>query len=183
MRKTHGSYANPVVDRLPDFSYNGGKVENIMNIKTKKKNKNISKMELMYMTQFLAENILGKRLAANVSLTIHFKKLKKNHWAYCEAYMLDGRKYRDFTLEVNKKLKRKKLIKTIAHELVHVKQYARNEFDHKSGIDYKWKGSIVSIEDKDYVKMPWEVEARSYEEPMYEKYINHLRENPPKFLG
>ena len=61
----------------------------------------------------------------------------KNADGYCS--MEDDEK-RTFTIEVNKTLKLRQLIMTLIHEMVHVKQFARNEMiDCPTNGRYRWK--------------------------------------------
>jgi hypothetical protein len=78
----------------------------------------------------------------------------------------------------------KEPIRTIIHELVHVKQYANNQlFDYKDG-KTKFEGQIYkrttpSFKYTDYERYwdsPWEVEAYGRTEGIYELFkINHRR--------
>jgi hypothetical protein len=59
---------------------------------------------------------------------------------------------------------------TVAHEMVHVKQYARREitdYVHSNGVAskakyWKWKDRMVS-DATDYWDLPWEIEANGRE--------------------
>jgi hypothetical protein len=54
-------------------------------------------------------------------------------------------------------LDQEKLIITMAHEMVHVKQYAKGQMTHtKNGRGRLWKGKKINAE---YYDSPWELEA------------------------
>lgn len=54
-----------------------------------------------------------------------------------------------------------RLVLTIAHEMIHVKQYARGQIKHKLGRKtYYWMGKPIR---KQYFEQPWELEAFSKE--------------------
>ena len=54
-------------------------------------------------------------------------------------------------------LDQEKLISTMAHEMVHVKQYAKGQMTHtKNGRVRLWRGKKIRAE---YYDCPWEVEA------------------------
>jgi hypothetical protein len=60
------------------------------------------------------------------------------------------------------------MLKTIAHEMVHVKQYMRGELD---GYNETWKGkSAARWMKKDWSLHPWEREAIKQEKRLYNKY-------------
>lgn len=56
---------------------------------------------------------------------------------------------------------------TLAHEMVHFKQYAKGHL-RKDGDIFHWRGKQYSA-DMPYLDMPWEVEAYSKQELMFRK--------------
>ena len=56
-------------------------------------------------------------------------------------------------------------MRTLAHEMVHAKQYIFGELD---GYSDSWKGSDVNY--YSYEDSPWEKEAYKLEEILYEKF-------------
>jgi len=60
---------------------------------------------------------------------------------------------------------------TLAHELVHVKQFARGELTHN--LQY-WKGKDCS--DTDYWKQPWEIEARRLQKKLMIEFMNEFEQ-------
>jgi hypothetical protein len=58
------------------------------------------------------------------------------------------------------------MLQTIAHEMVHVKQYFRKELDG-SNVKWKWKGR--NADGYRYENQPWEREANRLELPLYQK--------------
>ena len=60
---------------------------------------------------------------------------------------------------IEKKLSFDEMVKTLCHEMVHVKQYARNEMTDNAikGV-YRWRNSYIK-ENTSYSKLPWEREA------------------------
>ena len=66
---------------------------------------------------------------------------------------------RTFEIEVDRTLRLRRLLETVAHEMVHVKQYARDELH----VDYAncWKNDFYTK--TDYWDCPWEIEAHGRE--------------------
>ena len=66
---------------------------------------------------------------------------------------------RTFEIEVEVTLRLRRLLETLAHEMVHVKQYARNELH----VEYTncWKNEFYTK--TDYWDCPWEIEAHGRE--------------------
>ena len=76
---------------------------------------------------------------------------------------------RTFELEIDKKIKLNDFVTTLCHEMIHVKQYARNEIN---GVDLCWKGRNIS-KDTDYWNYPWEKEAYR----LQKRYANEIWES------
>jgi hypothetical protein len=78
----------------------------------------------------------------------------------------------DFEIEINNKLSFEHMMITLAHEMVHVKQYAKKELKSKylkgKSID-TWKG--VKYKDLKYDQQPWEQEATLMEQEMFTKFL------------
>ena len=91
----------------------------------------------------------------------------KNADGYCS--MEDDEK-RTFTIEVDKTLKLRQLIMTLIHEMVHVKQFARNEMvDYPTNGRYRWKSKTVP-QNISYEEMPWEREASRLQEKLTDEF-------------
>ncbi len=92
-------------------------------------------------------------LGLDIDLVIEFETLTKHQCGYCD-YEED-----EVIVTIAKRLSRKEVIRTLFHELVHVKQYTDGRLEN----GYKWLGKIY--EDA-YSKLPWEIEAFELEEKM-----------------
>lgn len=69
-----------------------------------------------------------------------------------------------------KKIKYAEMMQTLAHEMVHVKQYFRKELDG-TGCKFKWKGR--NADGYQYENQPWEREAFKREESLYNECWPH----------
>jgi len=77
---------------------------------------------------------------------------------------------RMFTIEIHKNLKLRQLIMTLIHEMVHVKQFARNEMDDfRVNGRYRWKSGSVP-RNVTYYDMPWEKEALRLQEKLTDEF-------------
>jgi hypothetical protein len=79
---------------------------------------------------------------------------------------------RDFEIEVDSSLTLRKMLETVAHEMVHVKQYARremNDWSYKEDKYYKWKDQFVPT-NTDYWDLPWEIEANGREVGLFVRW-------------
>lgn len=128
---------------------------------------------------FFGEYLMGKRLANNINLVIEFKKFGKNNndYAYCD-WTYDNHRSRDFTVTIHSNLSKQDTIAALAHEMVHVKQYAKGEMKdifHPVKM-VKWQGVKYDADELDYWDQPWEIEAYGREKGLCYKFMHHLRE-------
>lgn len=125
---------------------------------------------------FFAEAVCGKRLSNHLSVAISLETMGTGCYGTC--YSVDDRKRpREFIIALNKNLSRKSLLKSLAHEIVHVKQSARGELVHLTRRTSLWKGiEIKSAKGfKDYMFLPWEIEAYGLEENLFSLYNQTFR--------
>ena len=70
---------------------------------------------------------------------------------------------KEFTMTVDSSVSRRRIMETIAHEMVHVKQYAKGELVDLSRCgSTKWQNNLVDSE-TNYWDLPWEIEAHGKE--------------------
>jgi len=86
-------------------------------------------------------------------IEINIKNLKGEASGWCLAD--DSR---TFEIEVEKKQQLRDFIETICHEMVHVRQYVRNEVDLQWSKNPRWKNRRIG-ENVKYLDLPWEKEA------------------------
>ena len=84
---------------------------------------------------------------------------------------------REFTIRVDSSQELQLMLETVAHEIVHVKQFARGELqDLSSDINIcKWQGSIVKCDVVDYYDLPWEIEAHGRERGFFIRWFEQSR--------
>lgn len=139
----------------------------------------ISNHEVRVLLEFLGNKLLG-RLAKTVNVTVNYEIDDRTSHGLIEAIPENGR-CRDFEIYLNTKFGREELIKTICHEMVHVKQYARGELKSQNSKTSMWRGENVSLNDMEYYEYPWEIEAYGREVGLYRMYLRHLHENDMRF--
>ena len=76
---------------------------------------------------------------------------------------------REFTILVKRGMDDEETLKTLSHELVHVRQYARQELNEECT---RWRGRRVNSEEVSYYDLPWEQEAFTIGDQLYEEFIN-----------
>ncbi len=98
-------------------------------------------------------------LDLNVDLTIEFRILRKQHCGFCDYYEDDA------IIIIDRYLSVEDIIRTLFHEMVHVKQYDAGRLEHgSSGI---WLGVLC---EGPYEDLPWELEAYQLEQKMMDAF-------------
>jgi hypothetical protein len=117
---------------------------------------------------FYAENLIpSKRLRDNIFLTIKFDdKLQVWALASIEEYNASN-KAREFLIEIHPWIGAAEIFKTLAHEMVHIKQFVNGETNETLS---KWKGISIDSDAIDYYHHPWELEAYSLETGLWTKF-------------
>lgn len=111
---------------------------------------NKTKRDIAYnVVYFMLQKLLPR--LRNIEIEVKFSKMNDDAVGYC--MMLDNN--REYQLEISKDLNIKELVMTICHEMVHVKQYVRNEMKEGQMV---WKKKPIASDTK-YYDLPWEKEA------------------------
>ena len=85
------------------------------------------------------------------------------------------KKAREFKVEIHPGIGSRNILETLAHEMVHVKQYVEGELNDSMT---NWRGKKVNSDDIDYWIQPWELEALGREQGLLTKFAikEHLWE-------
>ncbi len=78
---------------------------------------------------------------------------------------------RSFLIEIHNQLSIEDYTKALLHELYHILQHIRGDLRDKRGIRC-WKG--IDCSELDYSEQPWEQEAHSKEQELYDEYLTSL---------
>ena len=76
------------------------------------------------------------------------------------GYCLETDNNRTFELEISREQGLRSLLETVAHEMVHVKQFARREMHPETD---EWYGKTYNPKKVSYWDLPWEIEAHGRE--------------------
>lgn len=111
--------------------------------------------------------IPSERIRNNIHITIKFDK---DLDFYGTAGIMGHntlKKAREFEIELHPGIQARGIFSTLAHEMVHVKQYAFGELDEHLSV---WKGKKVNSDKIDYWWQPWEIEAHGLENALLAKF-------------
>ena len=129
---------------------------------------------------FFADKLLTKQLNRHIIVNVVFRKnLDHLGLTYVDDYNSSG-KLREFTLEIYRDQIEEEILKTLAHELVHVRQYSIGDLNEEATL---WQGRLMES-NLAYDNQPWEIEANELADILYEEYIHHdrqrIRKNQPR---
>ena len=136
--------------------------------------------ELREACEFYALQLMDPRMVRNLQIDIE-RTAKSDVQGECVDE--DGvRNPRWFTINLRDAKDDDDVLKTLAHEMVHVKQHAKNELQSgvmiasRGGLKMtsKWMGEIWKPKGKEdhYYDSPWEIEAYGREIGLYHRWLN-----------
>lgn len=135
--------------------------------------------EIEAAAQFYGELLMGKNLIKNLHLRLVFTKTQGNGTTWED----DISRPCEFTITIEKGMSKRETLITLAHEMVHVKQYATGELrDYMSSSKLqRWRDEKRDWSQVEYWDLPWEIEAYGRERGLYVRFVDHLKAQ--KFLG
>jgi len=149
----------------------------IKGIKTSKKRSLIRNA-----TEHMISALIGDRMSLNVEIKFTNLKEDENCYGVCE-WIDDPVRPRRFMITIDNKQNLREQLKTLAHELVHVKQYCRGElYDYQRGDTNRtrWRNTIINNEVKsliEYKKLPWEKEAFGLQSVLVRNFLKERKHN------
>jgi len=114
--------------------------------------------------QFYAESLMTPRMLENIFIRIKFKIIDAHGYASVVEFS-PSNKPRQFEIEIHPGIGAVEILKTLAHEMVHIKQYALGDVNIRGT---RWKGS--KVESPDYWTEPWEIEAYGMQPGIWTKF-------------
>ena len=141
-----------------------------MHIRTKGIPDNVTRSLCKESIRYYGKELLGTRLYKNISVFLVFEKMPNPINALCQ-WQDDNHRCREFIIIVNKALNKKQTLIALAHEMVHVKQYAKGELkDYLRADEVKWQNRVFRLEKVKYWSAPWEKEAYKKDKILYEAF-------------
>ncbi len=111
--------------------------------------------------------IPNKRLYKNLSLTVKFNSKMDVYGTTSIVEYNNSNDPRVFLIQIHPGIGAREILSTLAHEMVHVKQFVYNEMNEDLN---KWKTKKIDYTLMDYYSLPWELEAHGYEVGMMSKF-------------
>ena len=151
-----------------------------MKINVKGKNDKLTNTETKKIVYVVISNLISDRLKQNIEINIEYKVLPRTIKG---STIWVDRNYRprEFLVEINSTYSKKSQIETLAHELVHVKQFAKGELrclvrpeSNLYWFSEKYKPLANAEKYSDYCLLPWEIEANGMTEGLVAKYYESI---------
>ena len=111
---------------------------------------------------YYAEKLMGKRLMSGLEITIDLKKdlLTEEGHEGTAIWEDDSYRPKEFTIGLDTTVNARNLLINLAHEMVHVKQWAKDEmYEYMEPHMVRFKGEKIHLNEVDYWDYPWEIEA------------------------
>lgn len=120
---------------------------------------------------FFMQELLPARKINNTFLQIRFLKMTEDFNGFCHIHDDEDNIYNPkmFNIDMNGKISIKDMIETLAHEMVHMRQFRNNELAYRDAFT-RFNGVAYSI-NMPYKKQPWEKEAYSLEKKLARKFF------------
>ena len=155
-----------------------------MKVSTRYKNKHITRKELKFSTAFMLAHLVDEDEHKRTHITTFSKKYEGNN-NLCGLVIADKKNKFKFRIYLNPDLSRKRQLLTLAHELVHCKQFMRDELgqtiDLGDAVFTKWNNKMIRENDIDYDCLPWEIEATGREYGLYQRWTDYKNSEKLKF--
>ena len=112
-----------------------------------------------------AERLMSKRLAKtlvlNINLIRNYNEKEGCEGSWIWAYWDELKKTpREFTIELDSSISIRNILLNLAHEMVHIKQWAKGEiYEYATPGKVRFMKKKYDMNDLEYWDYPWEVEA------------------------
>ena len=118
-------------------------------------------------SQFYAEQLFTKQLLRHLVITLKFNKhLDAFGYSSIEKRNTIGAA-REFLIELHPYISGVEILKTLAHEFVHIKQYVEGDLNDSQT---EWQGEAIDSDSMDYYSLPFEIEAFGLEVGLFTNF-------------
>jgi hypothetical protein len=133
--------------------------------------------ELREACRFFSERLINSKLRKNIQVDIYLvpnllKEQKAFGWC---TWVENNLRPRIFEIDADADLSRVRLIRTLAHEMVHVKQFASGELKDYIHKETHWCGRRIDPRIP-YRKKPWEEEAFRLQNELCSEWLKLKRD-------
>jgi hypothetical protein len=126
------------------------------------------------MVRFAAHKLMGDRLARKCYIKVGIHKqlfIKEGIYGDCINEDTDHRP-KEFLIRADGNMNMRSFLETIAHELVHVKQFAKDEMKDLGMGKTRFGKEYYDADKIGYWDQPWEIEAHGRERGLFEMWVD-----------
>ena len=116
---------------------------------------------------YSSQLISDVRIRRNIELLIKFSDKYDDIGTCCVEDYNTNNKARSFIIELKSDVGASEILRTLAHEMVHMKQYVNGELDAAMTV---WRGNKIDSDKIDYYSQPWEMEAFAKEVGLFNHF-------------
>lgn len=116
---------------------------------------------------FFGQSLMSRRMLDCISVTVRFDDKITDYGGARISGFNDAGRPRQFAIEIHPGIGAPDILETLAHEMVHVRQFAKGHLN--DGMS-RWKGAHADLDSLDYYARPWEKEAMALEEGLLFKF-------------
>lgn len=156
---------------IHSYDFERGK---LVSVSVKGAGSTIFRRHIKMAAEYYASKLMSRRMVESLHIKVVLKpNLDGNADGICSFEDHDdGVRY--FEIEIDKKNSERQVLINLAHEMVHVKQFALGEMkDGVTSAHTYWQGIQISEEDNDYWDLPWEIEAHGREKGLFTRFKHH----------
>ena len=126
--------------------------------------------ELMYsLANFCVDKLMPRKKNLEVNIRIK-RNLEETDGLL--AGVVDTDDLNTFDMDVESSMSLRKKLLSVAHEMVHVKQFTRKELEHTNTVYVsRWLGKRINNTDNGYWDLPWEIEAYGRELGLFTMWV------------
>lgn len=139
-----------------------------------------------YAIQWFAHMLMSAQLCKNLEIRIIHRLFDEKAKILAESDFnddMDNPNYRRFSIWINPTLPYHIYMTSLAHEMVHVKQWATGELRGSLRWPHltKWKDEYIEEQSQNYYEYPWEIDAYGRSVGLYRRFRNHIKKNKLTF--
>lgn len=116
---------------------------------------------------YYAQQLMAPKALEGLRLKIQFDSQLDEYGYASVKGCTSPKKDRQYLIEINPHIGARDILDTLAHEMVHIKQYVYGETNESLT---RWKGQMISA-DIDYFNHPWEIEAYGMSRGLFTKFV------------
>ena len=147
--------------------------------------KYINELVYRHLINFTLEQLISKNLKNKLKLYVYFRKkysFDKDTVGYLQTYAQTKTvPIRFAKMYIRTDMSFLNILETIAHELVHLKQYATGQLSKRiwksdNRVHYRWEKKDIGVQsDIEYKNRPYEIEALTKQFPLVDKWTNYIK--------